>query len=214
MKYLFSILLLMAAMELDAQAASSTTLEHRGSDAPDSQMQDGTLVTAQSHSTDVWFHRIELELSGDHNNNGFYHQLYLKFDADTNRSRQAVWAEFSLQRPGQAEQIFHVSSIFTLHRQSRQDWFAIETVLEDNYPTDYYDLTIRLFDANDGWLLAEVSAWDEPIMADLPLEDYRRDQQVITVIESYGGSFGILSLSGLCLVLYRLQQRRCQLSTT
>ncbi|MCC5825574.1 choice-of-anchor H family protein [Alkalimonas sp.] len=210
MKLLLSVLLFFSTVSLSAEQPISTTTEQRGSEQSEAMSDASERVSAQSYSTDVWFHRLELELSGDINNNGFYHQLYLKFDADTNRSSQPVWAEFSLQRPGRAEQLFHISSIFTLYRQSRNDWFAIDTTLEESYPTDYYDLIIRLYDANSGWLVAEISGYDELILADLPLEDYRRDQQVLTVVESYGGSLGIFALFGLSLLLWRQQITRCK----
>ena len=210
MKLLLSVLLLITASSLGAEQPVSTTLEQRGTAESEAMDEATGLVSAQSYSTDVWFHRLELELSGDFNNNGFYHQLYLKFDADTNRSSLPVWAEFSLQRPGRAEQLFHISSIFTLYRQSRHDWFAIDTTLEAHYPAGYYDLIIRLYDASTGWLVAEISGYDELILADLPLEDYQRDQQVLTVVESYGGSLGIFGMLGLSLLLWRQQSKRCK----
>lgn len=210
MKLLLSVLLFVSANSFSTELPASSTMEQRGTAYSETMDDQSGLVSAQSYSTDVWFHRLELELSGDINNNGFYHQLYLKFDADTNRSSQPVWAEFSLQRPGRAEVLFHISSIFTLYRQSRNDWFAIDTTLEENYPTDYYDLIIRLYDAHTGWLVAEISGYDELILADLPLEDYRRDQQVLTVVESYGGSLSIFAVFGLCLLLWRQQTTRCK----
>lgn len=160
-------------------------------------------VSSQSYSTDVWFHSVELILSGDDNHNGFFHQLYLEFDADTNRSSQAVFAEFSLQRGSLAEQVFHTSSIFTLYGQSSDDWFAIDTTLEENYPKDYYTLIIRLYDASSGWLLAELSGYDIDVLADVPLEDYWRDQPHVTVIEQQGGSLGVFVILGLSLLVWQ-----------
>lgn len=40
------------------------------------------------------------------------------------------------------------------------------------------------------------------------LKDYQRDQQVLTVVESYGGSLGVFGLLGLSLVLWRQQSTR------
>lgn len=204
MKLLLSTLLLLAAVNLSAADTTSTTLEQHGS-LQASPLQDSAgLVNSQSFSTDVWFHWLELELRGDNNNNGFYHQLYLKFDANTNRTNQPVWAEFSLQRAGRPEQRFYVSSIFNLYRHSSSDWLAIDTTLEDSFATGYYDLIIRLYDANSGWLLAEISGYDERILANLPLEDYQHDRPRIVVVESHGGSLGFTTLFLLLLgVLWR-----------
>lgn len=210
MKLLFCTLLLFSVCSLSAEQAVITTLEQRGAESVGQMESSAGLVTAQSYSTDVWFHRLELELTGDNNNNGFYHQLYLKFDANTNRSSQAVWAEFSLQRIGRPEQLFYVSSIFNLYRHSSNDWLAIDTTLEDSFATGYYDLIIRLYDANSGWLLAEISGYDELILADLPMEDYQRDRPAIVVVESHGGSLGILALLGLAALFWQRRNRRAR----
>lgn len=203
MKILLSALLLLSAVNLNAEQTNITTTEQHGTAETGSMNDTSGLVSAQRYSTDVWFHRLELELTGDINNNGFFHRLYLRFDADTNRASQPVWAEFSLQRPGRAEQRFYVSSIFTLYRQSSNDWFAIDTIFEDDFATAYYDVIIRLYDANTGWLLADISGYDEMILADLPLEDVQRDQPVLMVVESYGGGIGIFALFMLGVLLYR-----------
>ena len=196
--------LLLSTMVIAEQVPSVQTQEFYGATEQEQQPhQSAGLVSSQSYSTDVWFHSVDLTLSGDINNNGFYHQLYLQFDADTNRSSKAVFAEFSLQRDNRPEQLFHTSSIFTLYGQSRDDWFAIDTTLEANYPTDYYALIIRIYDASSGWLLAELSGYDEPVLDLLPLEDYWRDQQRVVVVESSAGSFGILMLLGLSLLLWQ-----------
>ncbi|GHG71512.1 hypothetical protein GCM10010919_22880 [Alishewanella longhuensis] len=207
MKLLLRSLLLFSIFSVSAEQAVITTQEQRGTEGTSQMESAATLVTAQSYSTDVWFQSLQLELSGDNNNNGFYHQLYLKFDANTNRSSQAVWAEFSLQRPGRPEQLFYISSIFSLYRHSSSDWLAIDTTLEDSFVTGYYDLIIRLYDANSGWLLAEISGYDELILADLPLEDYQRDRPAIVVVESYGGSLGIFTVIGLAMLFWRRQSK-------
>lgn len=212
MKIFLIASLLFTSIVLAEQAPLVQTEEFYGAIEPKSQPRDSAeLVSSQSFSTDVWFHSIELELSGDVNDNGFYHQLYLEFDADTNRSSKAVFAEFSLQRGNRPEQLFHTSSIFTLYGQSRDDWFAIDTSLEANYPTDYYTLIIRIYDATSGWLLAELSGYDEPILDLLPLEDVQRDRQRVEVITTSSGSFGIFALLGLSLLLWR---RRMHLSSS
>ncbi|MCH8536195.1 MAG: choice-of-anchor H family protein [Alkalimonas sp.] len=212
MKIFLILALLLSTIATTAaaeQAPSAKTQEFYGAMEQDSQpLESAGLVRSQSFSTEVWFHSIDIELSGDLNNNGFYHQLYVEFDADTNRSSQAVFAEFSLQRANRPEQVFHTSSIFTLYGQSRDDWFAIDTTLEANYPSDYYTLIIRLYDASSGWLLAELSGYDEAALDLLPLEDYERDRQRVEVIASYGGSFGIFSLLGLSLLLW--QRKKAQ----
>ncbi len=162
----------------------------------------------QSFQTDVWFHSIDISLARDDNNNGYFHQLYVEFDADTDRAYRQVFAEFSLTPDYGREQVYYTSSVFELFRQSSNDWLAVETDLQHQYPANFYLLTIRIFDANSGYLLAEASGYDLSALDALTLEDYQRDQvRVASSVEVSAGSTGIALLLGLCwLFRRRLEQ--------
>ncbi|RVT45700.1 GlyGly-CTERM sorting domain-containing protein [Rheinheimera sediminis] len=155
----------------------------------------GALI--QSVENNVWFDSIDISFDTDLNKNGFYHSLYLRFDADTNYKSIPVYAHFALKRTGAPEVIIHTSSIFTLYGTSADDWFAIESDLLHSLPPAYYDLVIRLYDADYNDLLAEISGFDEPALARLPLEDYSYDKPQVVVVKEESGSLGWLSLFGL-----------------
>ncbi|KKL00983.1 GlyGly-CTERM sorting domain-containing protein [Rheinheimera mesophila] len=155
----------------------------------------GALI--QSVENNVWFDTIDISFESDLNNNGFYHGLYVRFDADTNYSSVPVYAHFALKRAGAPEVIIHTSSVFTLYGTSADDWFAIESELLHSLPPAYYDLVIRIYDADYNDLLAEISGFDEPALAELPLEDLSFDEPVVVVVEEDSGSFGWLGLLGL-----------------
>ncbi len=153
-----------------------------------------SIPALQSYQTHVWFHSVDISMSRDDNHNGFFHDLYIRIDADTSRSYQDVFAEYSLLPYRGPERVFYTSSVFRLYRQSSSDWLAIETELREDYPADHYLLTIRLFDANSGYLLAEISGFDTGSLDNLPLEDYYRDQRFNHIEEHQGGSSGIFAL--------------------
>ncbi|WP_233078787.1 choice-of-anchor H family protein [Rheinheimera soli] len=155
----------------------------------------GALI--QSVENNVWFDTIDISFDSDINNNGFYHSLYVRFDADTNYTSVPVYAHFALKRAGAPEVIIHTSSVFTLYGTSADDWFAIESELLHSLPPAYYDLVIRIYDADYNDLLAEISGFDEPALSRLPLEDYSYDRPQVVIIEEDSGSFGWLSIVAL-----------------
>lgn len=158
----------------------------------------------QSYQSDVWFHSIDISLSRDDNYNGYFHRLYVEFDADTDYSYQQVFAELSLTPDFGSERIYYTSSVFELFADSSSDWLGIETDLQHNYPTNFYLLTIRLFDAHTGYLLAEASGYDLSALDALALEDFQRDQiQTSSSVEVSAGSIGLLGLMALCLMFVR-----------
>lgn len=199
---LLSCLLLALALPLSATETLSSSNE-RHSTAKSSSSPKKLAITTQSYQSHVWFNSVDIFISGDINNNGYFHQLEVEFDADTSMPYQQVFAEFSLLPTYGGEKIYYTSSVFELFRQSSNDWLAVDTVLERRFPADEYLLTIRLFDANTGYLLAEISGFDDSNLDYLPLEDYDRDSYITdTTVVVSGGTTGIFSLLVLWLMLY------------
>lgn len=159
----------------------------------------GALI--QSVENNVWFDSIDISFESDLNNNGFYHGLYVRFDADTNYTSVPVYAHFALKRAGAPEVIIHTSSVFTLRGTSAEDWFAIESELLHSLPPAYYDLVIRIYDADYNDLLAEISGFDEPALAELPLEDLSYDEPQVIIVEEESGSLGWFTMLGLGLIV-------------
>ena len=56
---------------------------------------------------------------------------------------------------------------------------------------------IRVYDADYNDLLAEISGFDEPALAELPLEDFSYDEPQVVIVEEDSGSLGWFSLLGL-----------------
>ncbi|MEH8019744.1 choice-of-anchor H family protein [Rheinheimera metallidurans] len=208
---LLSCLLLALALPVNATETLSSSSE-RHSTAKSSSSPKKLAITTQSYQSHVWFNSVDIFISGDINNNGYFHQLEVEFDADTSLPYQQVFAEFSLLPTYGGEKIYYTSSVFELFRQSNNDWLAVDTVLERRFPADEYLLTIRLFDANTGYLLAEISGFDDSNLDYLPLEDYDRDSYITdTTVVVSGGTTGIFSLLVLCLMFYsRVGFKRCQ----
>jgi hypothetical protein len=170
---------------------------------------DRTLAVTQAYQSTAWFHSIDLTMRYDTNNNGFYSQLYVRFDAHTDYNSQPVYAVYSLINSSGQKFVIHTSSVFTLFGKSGQDWFAIETDLTQ-MPTGYYKLQIELVDARTGFLLAEISGFDNNTLNRLPLEDKNRDAYVQVIVrEESAGSLGVFSFLALSCVYMRRRAKRC-----
>jgi hypothetical protein len=199
---LLSCLLLWFAAPIEAGSADSTTTERRNEHKPLLKSVKDTRVTTQAYQSHVWFHSVDVFISGDLNDNGYYHRLEVELDADTSVSYQQVFAEFTLLPTYGDERVYYTSSVFELYGQSPDDWLAIDTVLENRFAPDDYLLTVRLFNAATGYLLAEISGFDDANLDYIPLEDYNRDSYIgsSTTVEASGGATGILLLLVLCLL--------------
>jgi hypothetical protein len=201
---LFTTVLLAISASLSASAADSSTTELHGSGKSGLKLhKKDAMVTTQAYQSHVWFHSVDIVLSGDINSNGYFHRLEVEIDADSSLNYQAVFAEFSLLPSHGGEKVYYTSSVFELFGQSANDWLLADTILEHRFAPDKYLLTIRLFDANTGYLLAEISGFDDVDLDFLALEDYSHDSYVptTTTVEVHGGSTGILGLLALCWVL-------------
>jgi len=170
---------------------------------------DRSQAVTQAFQSSAWFHTIDLTMRYDSNNNGFFSKLYVRFDAHSDYSSQPVYAVYSLIDSSGYETIIHTSSVFTLYGQSTQDWFAIETNLSQ-LRTGYYKLLIELVDARTGYLLAEVSGYDNNTLNRLPLEDQSRDSYIEVIVrEESGGSLGVFSFLALSYVYLRRRKSQC-----
>ncbi|WP_027669901.1 choice-of-anchor H family protein [Rheinheimera baltica] len=201
--YLALLSFALLLMVQTANANNSVTTERHNSAKKISRtVAKQTEAANQAYQSHVWFHSIDIFFSGDINANGYYHRLEVEFDADTSLPYQQVFAEFTLLPTYGGERVFYTSSVFELYRDSPDDWLAIDTVLENQFNPDDYLLTVRLFDASTGYLLTEISGFDNANLDYIPLEDYNHDSYLPPpTVEVSAGTTGISVLLALCLVL-------------
>ncbi|WNO62132.1 choice-of-anchor H family protein [Rheinheimera sp. MMS21-TC3] len=216
MKTILQSIILFMVLSIPAyseEPANSMTIERQGkpdiSNLAKTQLnQRSAGNSSQAYESYVWFHSVDLHLSGDINENGYYHRLEIEIDADTSDPYVQVFAEYSLTSRYGKEYIFHTSSVFELFNQRNDDWFATDTVLHRDYPRDEYLLTIRLFNAKTGYLVAEISGYDDHSLDLLPLEDYQRDihfdhNTSVGVAVAAGNTSSIILLGLVLLFMYR-----------
>jgi len=124
---------------------------------------------------DSWIFEAFAETFYDHDGDGYFHYVRVRFDADTVHTMRDVYAEIYLSADGEAWEFLTDTKDFTIWGTSPDDDYEVETELVSGYSTGKYDLLIELHDAADGTLVDEFGPRESAELALLPLEDSTRD---------------------------------------
>ena len=169
-------------------------------DTRSAQLKSGNVVT-QSGDPNFWFYDVDVQLFADHDRDGYFTGIDLLFDADTTYAVADVYAVLYLSYEFGPWEEYAATDDFTLFGSTSADDYIVETELVSGYPTGNYDLLIELFDAYDGTYLTSIGPEDTSELSILPLEDTTRDavhgDGTVVIVDSGGGSFGLLLLFGL-----------------
>jgi hypothetical protein len=114
-------------------------------------------------------------ISGDDDDDGYYHRLKVVFDADTSGYEVWVYARLYLSLEGGPWNHYYTTDLFPVEGETTADEYEVVTRLLDGYPTGYYDVLIELYDADDDLLVVNYGPYEDADLAVLPLEDYYRD---------------------------------------
>ena len=139
--------------------------------------------STQSASGDTYVYDATTDLFSDHDGDGYFHHLRVRFDADTLFTSAVVYAEIYVSADGNAWELLYTTKDFTVFGTDPNDDYEVETDLVSGYSTGQYDVLIELHDAADGTLLDEYGPNESPEFSQLPLEDSARDG----VVEDSGG---------------------------
>lgn len=184
-------------------------------DRRSAQLKSGGVVT-QSGDPNFWFYDVDLQLFADHDRDGYFAGIDLLFDADTTYAVADVYAVLYLSYELGPWEEYAATDDFTLFGSTSDDDYIVETELVSGYPTGNYDLLIELFDAYDGTYLTSIGPEDTSELSIIPLEDSTRDAvyggDTIVVVDSGGGSFGLLLLFGLFAIRMTLRPQAARLS--
>jgi len=171
---------------------------------------DSSVSALQSTSFDFWIYNADVILFSDDDHDGYFYGIDLLFDADTVYSVADVYAVVYLSYEGGPWEEYAITEDFTIFGESGSDEYVLITELMSGYPTGEYDILIELFDAYDSSFLASFGPEDTPDLAFLPLEDFNRDEPVVTEVSvaishgSGGGAAGSWFIAALfTLVLVR-----------
>jgi len=152
---------------------------------------------------DAW-----VDLSGDLDDDGFYHNIRVTFDADTNSDLETVYVKLFLSREGGPWYQYADSDLFEIHQDSADDSYEVLTELLEGYQPGYYDVLIELHSLYHPGIVASYTIESQDTHTGITLEDlehdeyYRDDYAEIDYVDvSYGaGVSGSFSYAGLILL--------------
>jgi len=124
----------------------------------------------QHYNNSVWIVSVGSSVYSDADRDGFFSDFSIRFDADTEYLDARVYVRILLREGDQDYQLFHTSQTFDLYNYSLGDTYRVDGSLVSNYPANYYDVQVDLFDAYDGSLLDTVNASTHRTLSALPLE--------------------------------------------
>ena len=162
-----------------------------------------------------WFYDVDVTLFSDFDRDGYYFGIDLAFDADTNYAFADVYAVLYLSYEYGPWNEYAETADFTLFGTSGTDDYEVETELVSGYPSGSYDILIELYDADTNVFLASIGPEEAVELSLLPLEDSTRDSGgggTQVVVNSGGGSFGLLALVALLAVRMTLRPHAARLS--
>lgn len=124
-----------------------------------------------NHADEIILYDASSELISDFDDDSFYHRFSVTIDADSIYETSYVYAELYLSYEGGPWNHYANSDAYHIHGDSEQDIFTIETELADGFSPGYYDVRIKLYDAESDDLILVYGPYDDASLSALPLED-------------------------------------------
>lgn len=110
-------------------------------------------------------------LNFDFDNDGFYSEFTVNFDADFSDGYADVYAELYLSRDGGPWVHFSTTDVFTIYGSDSDDYYSVTTLLNYGFPTGNYDVLIDLYEYGFSGIVDTVGPNTFDSLAALPLED-------------------------------------------
>ncbi len=157
----------------DSKQQAVKGLSHQGNNKQSKKSADGqsAVATSARNSLDhIWIYSVDITMEEDPNHNGFYNRVIVDFDVDTIYDHEKLYAVLSLTDPDGQSFDYFVTDDFNIYGESEDDSYQVDTLLTNNWPADYYDLSIHIYDAYSHDEVAYVDKYDAEQMANLTLE--------------------------------------------
>lgn len=137
------------------------------------------LNTAQAMSSSAnhfYIYDAGSSLRIDRDQDGYYSEFQIRFDADSRVGDALVYAKLYLRRVGEVDwELYHTTDDFWIYGESDSDDYFVTTTLDDGFATSEYDILIDLYEVGVSGIAATLDANDDVDLLDLPLEEVGLD---------------------------------------
>lgn len=147
---------------------------------------------------DAW-----IDLSGDLDDDGYYHQIRVTFDADVNTDVETVYVKLYLSYEGGDWYQYATSDLFEIYFDSVDDTYEVISELIDGYQPGHYEVMIELHSLYHPGVVATRILDSFSSGVDIALEDLQHDESYREVYIDDGytyGHSGSFSLGGLVML--------------
>jgi len=148
-------------------------------------------------STIFTIQELTIVLSNDTDNDGFFPELDITVDADMSFGTEWVALSVFIVDPFGIETLLYQNNAWFISGYQSSDKDITNVLLESGYRSDYYHIRAKLYDADNGLILATADTTRSTGLA-IESEDY--DNYYGAESDGHGGAlgwFGLLGIAGL-----------------
>ncbi len=126
-------------------------------------------INSQANSFEIYDSWISFEL--DEDNDGYYSQFSVNFDADYAPGHADVYADIFIRSEGEEWYLLHETDIFSIYSTESDDLYSVSIALNSDFPTGQYDILIDLYEAGVSGIVATAEHDNDSDLYGLFLED-------------------------------------------
>jgi hypothetical protein len=128
------------------------------------------------HAGDFYIYDASSTLLTDRDEDAYFSEFRIRFDADSLLGDVRVYARLYLRRAGEVDWLlYHTTDDFWIEGQSNSDDYYVTTVLDDGYATGEYDVLIDLYESGYEGIVATIGPNETGALSYLPLEEVGLD---------------------------------------
>ncbi len=126
--------------------------------------------------THLYFRNASTLLLTDRDQDGYFSEFRVRFDADSDVGNVRVYAKLYLRRFGEVDWLlYHTTDDFWLDGRSGSDDYYVTTTLDTGFATAEYDVLIDLYEVGYSDIVATIGPEDTAELEFLPLEEIGLD---------------------------------------
>lgn len=132
--------------------------------------------STSSRSSYFYIYDAGSSLRIDRDQDGYYSEFRISFDADSQIGDALVYARLYLRRVGEVDwQLYHTTDDFWIYGEDDDDDYFVTTTLDAGFATSEYDILIDLYEVGFDGIVATLDSNDDIDLFDLPLEEFGLD---------------------------------------
>jgi hypothetical protein len=128
-----------------------------------------------SHAYGFSFYSATTFLNVDQDNDGYYSDFSIAFDADYEHGSANVYAVLYYSENGGDWVEYFITDTFTITYDNTNDEMLVSSFLNTGFPTGRYDILIDLYEDGIEGIVATISPEEDINLFDLPLEDVEHE---------------------------------------